>query len=63
MRALAGFWLGGCVTLLRKMGLEDVRKDAHVFATSGMSQQEATAWANEQRNPRDHSEYFGSVPR
>ena len=69
---------------LRNAGFQDVRMDAHAFATTelipdayggslvplleqyvaeqgGMSQQEAKAWADEQRELGDHGEFFFTV--
>jgi ubiquinone/menaquinone biosynthesis C-methylase UbiE len=69
---------------LRSAGFEDVRMDAHAFATAelipdayggslvplleqyvaeqgGMSQTEAKAWADEQRELGDHGEFFFTV--
>ena len=69
---------------LRNAGFEDVRMDAHAFATTelipdayggslvplleqyvaeqgGMSQQEAKAWADEQRELGDRGEFFFTV--
>ena len=69
---------------LRNAGFQDVRMDAHAFATTelipdayggslvplleqyvaeqgGISQQEAKAWADEQRELGDHGEFFFTV--